>query len=225
MMNTMNDILYKSALETYGFAEKNKKHVINLISMFLPKETKDFIFTNDFNNNEYYSELDLKLIEKDKKRMKKICKKKRATSIGDTLSKSMNKPKIKYVSKFIPNKVWYFIMFFSYLSLHNVYFWTFFIIIFFVTNINYLLIGLFILLLNTLGAIFFSDCPISILERKYRNKMKYNQDFFSNFLKNMYDNNNKRNSYEYLIEELIIIVFLLFIKITSIILYRSFRSA
>jgi hypothetical protein len=222
-MDTMKNILYTSALETYDFAEKNKKHVVNLALMFMPKETKDFIFTNDFNNNEYYSELDLKLIEKDKRRKLTVSKKKRTIEPCDSLTKSMNKSKIKYASKFIPNKLLYFIIFCSYLSLHSIYFWTCFIIIIFVTNINYLMIGFFIVLINTVGIVFFSDCPIFILERKYRNKMKYNQDFFSNMLKNYYDNVMYHYSYEYLIEQLIFTLFLFLIKINCVILYRSFR--
>lgn len=221
-MDTMKNILYTSALETYDFAEKNKKHVVNLALMFMPKETKDFIFTNDFNNNEYYSELDLKLIEKDKRRKLTVSKKKRTIEPCDSLTKSMNKSKIKYASKFIPNKLLYFIIFCSYLSLHSIYFWTCFIIIIFVTNINYLMIGFFIVLINTVGIVFFSDCPIFILERKYRNKMKYNQDFFSNMLKNYYDNAMYHYSYEYLIEQLIFTLFLFLIKINCVILYKFF---
>jgi hypothetical protein len=219
----MDNILYKSAVETYDILEKNKKHIINLISIFLPKKTKEFIFNNDF-NYEYYSETDLKLIEKNKKRKRKniVSKKKRTNEDHDNLYKSLNKSKIKYTTKFIPNKLFYFIMFFSYLSLHSIYFWTFVIIILFVTNINYLMIGLFITLINTVGIIYFSNCPISILERKYRNKMKYNQDFFSNILKNLYDNTSNHYNYEYVIEQLLFTIFLFFIKITSIILYNSF---
>ena len=219
----MDNLLYKSAVETYDILEKNKKHIINLISIFLPEKTKEFIFNNDF-NYEYYSETDLKLIEKNKKRKRKniVSKKKRTNEDHDNLYKSLNKQKIEYATTFIPRKLHYFILFFSYLSLHSIYFWTFFIIILFVSNINYLMIGLFITLINTFGIIFFSDCPIFILERKYRNKLKYNQDFFSNFIKNLYDNTNIHYSYEYVIEQLIFTVFLFFIKITSIILYRSF---
>jgi len=85
-MDTMKNILYTSALETYDFAEKNKKYVVNLLLTFMPKETKDFLLNYDF-NPEYYSELDLKLIEKDKRRIKKINKKKRTIEPRDSLTK------------------------------------------------------------------------------------------------------------------------------------------
>ena len=224
-MDTMNDILYKSALETYDFAEKNKKHVVNLISMFLPKETKDFFINYDF-NPEYYSELDLKLIEKDKKRKCKttINKKKRTIEPRDSLTKSMNKSKIKYAIRFIPNEINYLLIFFSYITLHNIYFFILIIIGLFITNINILILALIILILNMGGIIIFSGCPVSILEQKYRNKIKYNQDFFSNILKSLYDNYNNHHTYEELIEKLIILMLFFIVKIFCICLYRYFRS-
>jgi hypothetical protein len=216
----MNNILYESALETYEFAEKNKKHIINFISMFLPKETKEFIFNNNF-NMEDYSGADLK--SKNKKNKKSVYKKKGTKTKSISLYNSLNKEKIKYAIQFIPDDLISFIMFFSYATLHNIYFWSVFIIILFVTKINYLIILLLIILVNTLGIVFFSNCPISILEKKYRNKIECNDDFLSNMLKHLYDNNiNNNYSYEYVIEQLIFTLFLIFIKICLLMLYRYF---
>jgi len=239
-MEKLSSIFYTSALETYDLLEKNKTNIVKLITMFLPKETRDFILIKEFDYNTYYSKSELESIAmdienqtnqstqqneqniKNKIKKKRKGKKSRKQSIG--LSNSINKPKVCVISQFIkqniPENLLNFIIFFSYLSLHSIYFWSNFIIILFTTNINYLLIGLFIAIFNTIAVIIWSSCPIHTLERKYRNKLTYNQDFLCNIVKKIYDD-HKHYNYEYTIEQLIFTVFLFFIKINLIILYKG----
>ena len=229
-MDKLYNILYTSALETYDLVEKHKKTIVHLITMFLPKETREFILKKDF-DCEYYSKSELKSIKKQK--CKKLTNKKQQPNISANkaskryktppinLSNSMNKSKIQFLIQHIPKNIRCFLIFFSYLSLHSIYFWSFFIILVFVTNTNYLLICLFISLINTSGIIIFSNCPISILERKYRNKLTHNQYYITNVLKKIYDN-NRHHGYEDTIEELVCVDFLLFIKILLIILCNYF---
>ena len=58
-MEKLSSIIHKSALETYDLVEKNKKLIVQLITMFLPKETRDFILNKDFEFNTYYSQSEL----------------------------------------------------------------------------------------------------------------------------------------------------------------------
>jgi len=137
----------------------------------------------------------------------------------------MNKSKIKYAIRFIPIELYYFVMFFSYITLHNIYFFlNASISILFITNVNYLIFILMLIIINMGSVIIFSGCPVSILEQKYRNKIKYNQDFFSNILKSLYDNYNNNDTYEELIEKLIFFLLFCIVKISCIIIYRYFRS-
>jgi hypothetical protein len=230
-MEKLSNIIYKSALETYDLVEKNKKPIVQLITMALPKETRDFIFKKEFDYETYYSTFELESMNienqstepniKNKIKKKRKGEKSDKQSIG--LSNSINKPKIRFITQYIPESLLNFIIFFSYLSLHSIYFWSVFIIVLFVTNINYLLIGLFIASINAIGTIVFSDCPIFILEQKYRNKLTHNQHFICNIIKKITDE-TKKYSYEELLEQLIFVVFVIFIKINLIILYRFFTS-
>ena len=231
-MEKLSSIIYKSALETYDLVEKNKKHIVQLITMFMPKETRDFIFNENFEyNTTYYSKSELEAMDievqstepniKNKIKKKRKGEKSHKQSIG--LSNSINKPKIRFITQYIPEGFLNFLIFFSYLCLHSIYFWSVFIIILFVTNINYLLIGLFIACINAIGTIAFSDCPIFILEQKYRNKLTHNQHFICNIIKKIKDE-TKHYSYEELLEQLIFVVFVIFIKINGVILYKLFTS-
>ena len=47
-MEKLSSIIHKSALETYDLVEKNKTLIVKLITMFMSKETRDFIFKKDF---------------------------------------------------------------------------------------------------------------------------------------------------------------------------------
>jgi len=225
-MEKLSSIFYKSALETYDLVEKNKKPIVQLITMALPKETRDFIFKKEFDYETYYSKSELESMDvKNKRRMKKKRKVKQDIKYRVSLSKSINKPKLHFVRHFIrdhiPEGLLNFLIFFSYLSLHSIYFWSVFIIVLFVTNINYLLIGLCIAFINAIGTIVFSDCPVFILEQKYRNKLTHNQHFMCNIIKKITDD-TKHYGYEELLEQLIFVVFVIFIKIKLIILYNCF---
>ena len=131
-------------------------------------------------------------------------KKKRKQSIG--LSNSINKSKLRYILHHIPKSLLNFFIFFYYLFLHSIYFWSVLFIVLFATNIHYLLIGMFVIIINAIGTIVFSDCPIFILEQKYRNKLTHNQHFMCNIIKKITDD-QKHYSYEELMEQLIFIVF------------------
>lgn len=225
-MEKLSSIIHKSALETYDLVEKNKKLIVQLITMALPKETRDFILNKNFDFNTYYSKSELEAMNIDienqgkSSKKKRNIKKKHKKSLG--LSKSINKSKLRFLTQYIPEILLNFLIFFSYLSLHSIYFWSTFIIILFVTNINHLLIGLVIAFVNTIGNIIFMDCPIFVVERKYRNKLTYNQNFMANIIKKIYDDQYRYN-YEELIEQMIFSIFLFFIKINLIILYRFFN--
>jgi len=232
-MEKLSSIIYNSALETYDLLEKNKSLIVGLITMFLPKETRDFIFKKEFEFDNYYSKSELEAMEIDleknvknvrKKKKKKVTSKKSnkksKASIG--LSKSINQGKVYLLRESIPQSIFTFFIFFSYLSLHNIYFWTILFIILFVTDVHYLLCGLIISFINAVGIVVFLDCPIYILERKYRNKLTHNQHFICNIIKKIYDE-KKHYSYEYIIEQLIFTIFLFLIKISSIVLYKSFK--
>jgi hypothetical protein len=230
-MEKLSTIIYTSALETYDLVEKNKKPIVKLITMFLPKETRDFILKKEFDYNTYYSKSELEENQtnqstqqneqniKNKIKKKRKGKNSRKQSIG--LSNSTNKPKVRYILDNIPENLLNFIIFFSYLSLHSIYFWSVLIIILFVTNINYLLIGLFIVITNASGMILFSGCPINVIERKYRNKLTNNQFFLCNIIKKIYDDHHYYD-YEENIERFVFAIFALFIKINLIILYKVF---
>ena len=230
-MEKLSSIIHKSALETYDLVEKNKKLIVLLITMALPKETRDFILNEKFEFNTYYSKAELEAMDikkqgkksktnTDKNKNKNIKNKKNHKQpIG--LSKSINKSKVRAIIQYIPESLLNFLIFFSYLSLHSIYFWSVFIIILFVSNIKYLLIGLFIAIMNASAIIVCSSCPIHILEEKYRNTLTHNQYFLCNIIKKIYDDNICYN-YEYTIEQLIFTVFLFFIKINLLILYRFF---
>lgn len=225
-MEKLSSIFYKSALETYDLVDKNKKPIVQLITMALPKETRDFIFKKEFDYETYYSKSELESMDMgNKKRMKKKLKVKPNIKQRINLSRSINKPKLHFIRHFIrdhvPEGLLNFLIFFSYLSLHSIYFWSVYIIVLFVTNINYLLIGLFIASINAIGTIVFSDCPIFILEQKYRNKLTHNQHFICNIIKKITDD-IKHYSYEELLEQLIFVVFVIFIKINLVILYKCF---
>jgi hypothetical protein len=228
-MEKLSSIIHKSALETYDLVEKNKKLIAQLITMFLPKETRDFILNKNFEFNTYYSKSELEAIDIEMQtqqtqqtnlsKKKRSIKKKHKKPVG--LSKSINKSKIRFLTQYIPESLLDFLIFFSYLSLHSIYFWSIFIILLFVTNINHLLIGLVISFINVTGNIIFMDCPIFVLEKKYRNKLTHNQNFICNIIKKIYDDQYRYN-YEEIIEQMIFTVFLFFIKINLIILYKVF---
>jgi hypothetical protein len=236
-MEKLSSIFYTSALETYDLLEKNKTNIVKLITMFLPKETRDFILIKEFDYNTYYSKSELESIAmdienqtnqstqqneqniKNKIKKKRKGKNSRKQSIG--LSNSINKSKLRFLTQYIPESLLDFLIFFSYLSLHSIYFWSIFIIVVFVSNINYLLIVLFIVIINTYGMVLFSACPINIIERKYRNKLTHNQFFLCNIIKKIYDD-HKYYDYEENIERFVFAIFALFIKINSIILYKVF---
>jgi hypothetical protein len=230
-MEELSSIIYKSALETYDLVEKNKKSIVQLITMALPKETRDFIFNEKFDYETYYSKSELEAMNienqstepniKNKIKKKRKGEKSDKQSIG--LSNSINKSKLHFVRQHIPEGLLNFLIFFSYLCLHSIYFWSVFIIILFVSDVNYLLIGLFIAIFNTIAVIIWSSCPIHTLERKYRNKLTHNQHFMCNIIKKIYDN-HKHYDYEYTIEQLIFTVFIFFIKINGVILYKFFTS-
>lgn len=217
-MEKLSSIIHKSALETYDLVEKNKTLIVEFITMFLPKETRDFILKKEFEYNTYYSKSELEAMNIEKKRKGK---KKRKQSIG--LSKCINKSKLRCVLHHIPESLLNFFIFFSYLFLHSIYFWSVLFIVLFVTNIHYLLIGMFVIIINAIGTIVFSDCPIFILEQKYRTKLTHNQHFMCNIIKKISDD-QKHYSYEELMEQLIFIVFVIFIKINLLILYRFLTS-
>jgi len=224
-MEKFCEILYTSALTTYDLIEKNQYQILQLVSIFLPKETRDFILKKDFKYNTYYSKTELKYIEKQKK---KYTKRKEGSSIKtgkqpSSLTKSINKPKIQFLIKFIPDNLLFFFLFFSYTSIHSILFLSFIFILLFVTDIHYLLITLFLLIINMTGIISFSNCPIHILEKKYRKKLTNNQDILCNIIKKIYDQ-NVNNNFEDSIEKLVTAIFLFFIKINVLILYRFFVS-
>ena len=222
-MEKLYSIIHKSALETYDLLDKNKKPIIQLILMSLPKETRDFIFNKDFDYEKYYSKSELEPMNA--KKLGKSSKKKRKGKKSDkqsiSLSKSINKSKLRCILDHIPEKLLNFVLFFSYLSLHSILFCSFIIILIFVTNIHYLLITLLLLILNTGGIITFSNCPIHILEKKYRSKITNNQHFLCNIIKKIYDDIVDTN-YENSIEKLITAIFFIFIKINLLILYNCF---
>ena len=233
-MEKLSSIIHKSALETYDLVEKNKTLVVQLITMFIPKETRDFILKKEFEYNTYYSKSELEAMDMDTKIMsnkskksktetnmkkKRKNKKKHKQSIG--LSNSINKSKLRCILHHIPESLLNFFIFFSYLCLHSIYFWSVLFIVLFVTNIHYLSIGLLIAFVNAIGTVIFSDCPIFILEQKYRNKLTDNQHFICNIVKKITDD-QKHYSYEELMEQLIFTVFVIFIKINLIILYKCF---
>jgi hypothetical protein len=229
-MEKLSSIIHKSALETYDLVEKNKTLIVQLITMFIPKETRDFILNEKFEFNTYYSKAELEAmdIKKQGKKSKKTntdknknIKNKKNHKQHIELSKSINKSKVRAIIQCIPESLLHFLIFFSYLSLHSIYFWSVFIIILFVTNIHYLLIGLFIAFVNAIGTVIFSDCPIAILERKYRNKLTDNQHFMCNIIKKLYDDQIYYN-YKQLLEQLIFAIFVIFIKINLIVLYKCF---
>lgn len=222
-MEKLSSIFYTSGLETYNLLEKNKKPIVQLITMFLPKETRDFILKKEFDYEKYYSKSELEAMDIEK--VRKSYKKKRKGKTKDkrpiNLSNSINKSKVQLLMQYIPEKVLNFILFFSYTSLHSILFYSFIIIFIFVTNIYFLLITLLLLIINTIGIIAFSNCPIHILEKKYRKKTTENQHFLCNIIKKIYDDNVNHN-YEDSIEKLITAVFAFFIKINLLILYKCF---
>ena len=224
-MEKLYSIIYKSALETYDLVEKNKKLIVQLITMFIPKETRDFILNKDFDYEKYYSKSELK--DMNAKKLGKSSKKKRKGKKSDkqsiSLSKSINKSKLRCILDHIPEKLLNFVIFFSYLSLHSIYFWSILIIVLFVTNINHLLIGSFVIIINTFATILFSGCPINIIELKYRHKLTHNQHFLCNIIKKLQDN-YIYCTYEEHIEQLLFGIFAFFIKIKLLILYRFFVS-
>jgi hypothetical protein len=241
-MEKLSNIIYTSALETYDLVEQNKKLIVQLITMFLPKDTRDFILKNEFCYEKYYSKSELEdmdtameienqinksnkkntNLKKSETKTKNPSKKKtKNESIG--LSKSINKSKVRAIMQYIPESLLNFCIFFSYLCLHSIYFWSILFIILFVTNIHYLLIGLFIAFVNSVGTVIFSNCPIFILEQKYRNKLTHNQHFMCNIIKKIADD-QKHYSYEELMEQLIFVVFVILIKINLLILYRFFTG-
>jgi hypothetical protein len=222
-MEKLSSIIHKSALETYDLVEKNKKLIVQLITMFMPKETRDFIFKKEFEFDNYYSKSELEAMDiesqTNKSKKKRNIKKKHKKPVG--LSKSINKSKLRFLTQYIPESLLDFLIFFSYLSLHSIYFWSIFIIVVFVSNINYLLIVLFIVIINTYGMVLFSACPINIIERKYRNKLTHNQFFLCNIIKKIYDD-HKYYDYEENIVQLFFAIFIIFIKINLLILYKYF---
>jgi len=243
-MEKLSSIIQKSALETYDLVEKNKKLIMGFIILFLPKETRDFILNKDFEFDTYYSKSELEAMTMDmdmdmdienqtnqskKKRKNKNIKQKKHNKQNKQnkyevgLLNSINKPKVHFLLQYIPEQLLNFILFFSTKSLHSVLFYSFIIIFIFVTNINHLLITLLLLIINTITIIVFSNCPIHIIEKKYRNKLTDNQHFLCNIIKKNYDDNNDIN-YENTIEKLILAVFAIFIKINLIILYKVFQS-
>jgi hypothetical protein len=165
-------------------------------------------------------DIDIEKLGKCSKKKRNI-RKKHKKQVG--LSNSINKSKVLFLMHYIPESLLDFLIFFSYLSLHSIYFWSIFIILLFVTNINHLLIGLFVIIINTFGTILFSECPINVIERKYRNKLTHNQDFLCNIIKKIYDDHIFYN-YEEQIEQLFVAIFAFFIKINSIILYKGVTS-
>lgn len=234
-MEKLSSIIYKSALETYDLVEKNKKLIVQLITMFMPKETRDFILNENFEyNTTYYSKSELEDMamdiesqtnksKKNKTNIKKKRKGKTKHKQPINLLNSINKSKVLFLLQYIPENLRNFIIFFSYTSLHSILFFSIIIILIFVTNIHYLLITLLLLIINATGIIAFSNCPIHILEKKYRDKTTHNQHFLCNIIKKIYDD-NVDNNYEDSIEKLISAVFLCFIKINLLILYRFFTS-
>jgi hypothetical protein len=222
-MEKLSSIIHKSALETYDLVEKNQKLILQLITMFLPKETSDFIINEKFEYNTYYSKSELEAmdIKNQAKTLKKKQKGKKKHNQPISLSNSINKSKVLFLMQYIPENVLNFILFFSYTSLHSILFCSFIIIFIFVTNLHYLLITLLLLIINTIGIIAFSNCPIHILEKKYRKKTTHNQHFLCNIIKKIYDD-NVNNNYEDSIEKLITAVFAFFIKINLLILYKVF---
>jgi hypothetical protein len=222
-MEKLYSIIHKSALETYDLLDKNKKPIIQLISMSLPKETRDFIFNKDFDYEKYYSKSELEAMNA--KKLGKSSKKKRKGKKSDkqsiSLSKSINKSKLLCILDHIPENLLNFLINFSYLSLHIIYFLSILIIVLFVTDIHYLLIVLFVIIINTFATILFSGCPIHIIERKYRHKLTSNQHFLCNIIKKLQDN-YIYYTYEQNIEQLLFGIFLLIIKINLLILYNCF---
>lgn len=235
-MEKLSSIIHKSALETYDLVEKNKTLIVQLITMFIPKETRDFILKKEFEYNTYYSKSELEAMDmdmdtktptnkskknKNETNMEKKRKGKKKHKQPINLSNSINKSKLRYILDHIPNSLSNFFIFFSYLCLHSIYFWSSLFIILFVTNIHYLSIGLLIAFVNAIGTLMFSDCPIFILEQKYRNKLTDNQHFICNIVKKITDD-QKHYRYEELMEQLIFAVLVIFIKINLLILYKCF---
>lgn len=211
----MNNILHESLLETYNFAEKNKKYIVEPLSMFLPKELNNFIFKEKINFT-YYSVSELKNMKKEKK-----INKNKKTYNSTSLLESISTSKIHYLIQFIPENLLYFIIFISYTTLHSILFFSFILILLLVTNISHLFICLLILIINLFGIIAFSNCPIHILEKRYRKKITDNQTFLCNIIKKIYDTHVNPN-FEESIQLLVTAIFFCFIKINLIILYKYF---
>lgn len=233
-MEKLSSIIHKSALETYDLVEKNRRLIVGLITMFIPKETRDFILKKEFEYNTYYSKSELEAMNMDTKtltnkskknknetNMEKKRKGKKKHKQPIKLTNFINKSKLRYILDHTPKSLLNFFIFFSYLCLHSIYFWSVLFIILFVTNIHYLSIGLLIAFVNAIGTLIFSDCPIFILEQKYRNKLTDNQHFICNIVKKITDD-QKHYRYEELIEQLIFAVLVIFIKINLLILYKCF---
>ena len=64
-MEKLCSIICKSALETHDLVDKNKKLIVELITMFIPKETRDFILKKEFEYNTYYSKSELEAMDMD----------------------------------------------------------------------------------------------------------------------------------------------------------------
>jgi hypothetical protein len=149
-MEKLSSIIQKSALETYDLVEKNKPTIVKFITMFLPKETRDFILNKDFEFNTYYSKSELEAMDiemqtqqtKQTNKSKKKRKGKTKHKQPINLSNSINKSKLRFLTQYIPESLLDFIIFFSFISFHSLYFWSVLIIILFVTNINYLFLFL-----------------------------------------------------------------------------------
>jgi hypothetical protein len=228
-MEKLSSIIHKSALETYDLVEKNKTLIVQLITMFLPKETRDFILNKDFEFNTYYSKSELEAMDienqgksskkKRKNKNKNIKQKKHKKPVG--LLNSINKSKLHFLLQYIPNSLLNFIIFFTYSTLHSIHFFTVIIVLLLVSNIYFLLIALFLLVINTISIVIFTNCPIHIIEQKYRNKLTHNQHFLCNIIKKIYDENVK-NTYENSIEHLICAIFIILLKINLLILYKCF---
>ena len=108
-----------------------------------------------------------------------------------------------------------------YSLLHHIYGFLICFIVVFSTNINYLLISILIVALDGISIIFLHQCPITMLERKYIGDS--DSEFRQRIMENLGISYQCDHIYEQQIEFVINVLFIITMKLFSIMVIRTFN--
>jgi hypothetical protein len=103
---------------------------------------------------------------------------------------------------------------------HHIYGFLICFVVIFSTNLNYLLISILIVALDGISIIFLHQCPITMLERKYIDDS--DSDFRQRFMEKLGISYECNHIYEQQIEFVVNILFIITLKLFSIIFMNMF---